>query len=544
MVVQQGLLGTFEYFGDGGILLGNPLQEGDVIVVGTQSNLGSILTPTDSNFDMYIPITTGTIGSGGGTFDYGLFYFVVGSGGIPAGLLIDLQCYGYHRSCNVFVLRGDGLAFDNFAVISGSAGDPMFPISLTTTNIAGNNEWIGVLVPTPSGSGLTYGKPSATRWTPLAAEAVGSSDTGYGLGGGVAQFVFKRRVSFPAMYSMIGLADNTEPWAVVMFGFKSTSPASVTKSLGDIIDLPTHELVRQQGRAYGLSVALTMDAQQKGIDWMNDLYYAVDASPFWSGDKLKCFPRAEASAVGNGSVYISPTAPGPIYELSTFTGDFISDEKSAPIMVSRKGQAIDAPNVYQIQIPSRDNGYNNVTISQPLAGATALYGTRKNSPKLLTCVASLTVARKLVALEAQRAQLNRNVVKFKANTRYQLGEPGDLWLVSDPEAGIFGVPVRPTSIEEDENYILTVEADQFVYGENVPNAVTSTDPIGSGGNLNGDPGSANPPVIFVPPNRLENNELTIIVSGSSANYGGCIVMASTDGWKRRMKSSARSTETP
>jgi hypothetical protein len=145
----------------------------------------------------------------------------------------------------------------------------------------------------------------------------------------------------------------------------------------------------------------------------------------------------------------------------------------------------------------------------------------------------LSVARKLVFLDAQRAQLLRNTYKFQAPTKYQLLEPGDLILVSDPDNGLVGVPVVPTSIEEDENFILTIEADPFIYGANVPNAVISMNPVGSGGGRNGDPGSVNAPIIFQPVQRLLQNQnqpqLALIVSGANPNYGGCVVTMSTDG---------------
>lgn len=528
LVVQQRFISQGADLACGPMTFPNGLKAGDVIIFGVMADSGTIFdAPEDTSTLPYTTLYSNGMTDG---WPYGLFYRVV-STDEAANNAIDLVPYAnIAQSYFALVLRGCGqLDTKTLNVVTTNPGPGnTWPVqgSITTSNGQGDDAFVLAFVPVFSahGGNPAMGDPAITGWQPILLADNGPATWN----------VYVKRVTRPGTYTLQGMT-LFEPaeYDAVLVSFIAAQPRSVAVALGSIIDETSMDLMRTQCRAYGLTGALTMDAQRKAVEWITDLYYAGNTYPFYSGFKLKCYPRAEASAVGNGAVYYAPTRNGPIYNLTVDNGDFVGDTKTAPVQVVRKAQAIDAPNIYKIQIPCRNNDYNAVTIAQPLAGAAALAGPRPESAKLVNCVASLPVARKLVTLDARRAQMNRNMVKFVTTTRYQLGEPGDLWTVTDPKNGDNQLAIQPTSIIEDESYLLTLEADLFIYGMNTPDDITATDPTGSGGNRDGDPGYVNPPIIFQPVPRLLSNqnqpEVWFVVSGESLSYGGCVLFISTDG---------------
>jgi hypothetical protein len=187
-----------------------------------------------------------------------------------------------------------------------------------------------------------------------------------------------------------------------------------------------------------------------------------------------------------------------------------------------------------MQIFDRGNDYNQVLLSQPLAAATSIYGPRKDSPQTMEMVTSVDVGRKLLMIKARVATLDRNVVKGTLSAKFCLYEAMDLVLLTDEEAGIFEMPARITSWEEDKNYNIAFEASPFIRGEHAPDSnLNASSPIQTPPPLNELPGDANAPIIFQPVPRLLQNqnqpELWIVTSGGGRYYGGCMLFISTDG---------------
>jgi hypothetical protein len=93
-------------------------------------------------------------------------------------------------------------------------------------------------------------------------------------------------------------------------GVRWTDAPSFARPAGNFIDGPSLELTRLQCRAGGLFGSLAMMSQQAARQWVTDLCDAADCAPVFSGHRLKLIPRSEVSAVGNGAVYVAPTAVG------------------------------------------------------------------------------------------------------------------------------------------------------------------------------------------------------------------------------------------
>jgi Putative phage tail protein len=547
LVVQARYAGALEDVAGLGvhpISLGQPLQAGDVILfmrLGRDGN--TFVTPSDG-VNTYNTIATGTVAPGGTgllAWPYQLYRAVVATDQ-PAGLVIDPGDHNYNDQVMIAVLRGDGLVFDNATIAVGTPSDTaQIDASITTTQDGGKDAVIVMFQAQYPG---TFAYSAFSDWKSLFNDPVAQYNA----------FSLIRRVTQPGTYSISGVKLlGGGNYVTVLMSFKSTEPRRVAASLGNIIDDESLDLVRRQCRAYGLWGSLVMASQQAALEWLKlfgdagadqngGFAGAANMAYFWSGFRLKFFPYAEASKVGNGAIYISPTAAGPIADLDIAKGDFKWATDQMPVTVERTPQAEDAPNIFQFQIPCRASSYNQVVISQPLAGATARFGPRKESPKALDCVVDPTIARKLLMVRARRATLDRNRYPVTIDARWQLFEPGDLITITDEDMGIVRMPVRFASLEEDPKTLdFKCIMSRFIYGMCSPDAIVGSDPIGSGGDHGGDPGSVNIPIFFQPVPRLmkygNQPQLWIVVSGGAQygsplvtpDYGGCEVLVSTDG---------------
>ena len=342
----------------------------------------------------------------------------------------------------------------------------------------------------------------------------------------------KRNYYYPSTLTIKNKLRNPDfTWNMVLLTFKNSQPVPFTQALGNILDTDSFELTRQQCRAAGLIGSVAMNSQRSAADWIKDFLTCANAAPVWNGFKLQIIPRSEVSAVGQGAIYVSPTASGPVANLTE--NDLIGDSSQPLITIERRAQ-VDSPNIFQAEILDRDTDYNPLVVSWPDAGSVALYGPRKDNPQTLHMIMDPTVARMILAIQARRSADLRNIYKFKAKANQQYLTPMDLVTITDSKVGINKLPVRITSIEEDEEFNLDMEAEPFIYGVNAPNpAIQSTAPNPNSPSIGNDPGSVNAPIIFEAVPRLTNfssvPQLWLAVSGASVDYGGCLVFISTDG---------------
>ncbi|HLW51327.1 MAG TPA: phage tail protein [Candidatus Angelobacter sp.] len=438
-----------------------------------------------------------------------------------SGGLLDTN--GDDWDLSIFEIAG----VDSVDVVAKTTGSgTTIDLSVTTTNDQGKSEYLLGFVRVAPGSGSV--NESIPQWSPLIASQ-NLAGTGLGPAWHLTQ---QRQVSNPGTYHFT-TSTTSNNWAAVLLSFKATQPPAKAGGFGDIIDLPTLNLSRLQSRANGLWGSLYMDSQRKASEWLQELYMAMNAAPVWSGFKLKSIPYSEVSAVGNGAIYNAPTASGPIADLSTESNDFIGAPGQAAVTEQRTSPVVH-PDIIQIQHPNRASDYASVTESLPETGSVALYGPRKASPINLSCVYDSGVSRALLGILTRRQAYIRSSYKFKLQPKWALLEPMDLITITDPLAGLNKVPVRITSISEDDKFAGASEAEPFIYGTHAPTAVpVATFPTPYQPPTGATPASVNPPIIFEPVPALygqqNQQELWLAVSDPDPLYGGCLVEISTDG---------------
>ena len=422
---------------------------------------------------------------------------------------------GNNTQISLFEIAGiDTFDTSAIGIVTGSGGTAIRTATVTTSNIQN---------------------------TPSYLLGIGIGDTGMGLSGTSNLFwnkvlnsnishyftVAERTVYTPGTYSLAMLGSAVAD-SMVLFCFKAVQPVAYPRPLGDFIDYPSLEVVRDQCRAYGLWGSLSMNSQSSASEWLKTLYQAANAAPVYLGDKLYSYPYSEVSAAGNGAQFTALTASGPIANLSDLNGDFIDNGCPNLKTIDRIG----LPNVLQMQCISRNSQYNQVTVQQTDSGSLALYGQRKAAPIVNNAIQDASVARALLGVQVRKNQYGGDKWTFTVTSRWCLLSPMDLITITDTLQNIAAVPVRITSITESGSGF-AVEAEPFIYGMYAPTALAATSPTLNANSIGTDAGNVNAPVIIEPTARLAGlttqAQLWLAISSAALNYGGCQVYISTDG---------------
>jgi hypothetical protein len=431
---------------------------------------------------------------------------------------------GPNYACGGFVVELDSNTnvFDAQAHATGTSPTTPATCSITTTGQAGGIIFVALFL---DGGFINGSDPP--HWKQLFPNLVNNAK---------GNAFWYRVISGPGTYTFSFPTGPYTSYIMTMVAFTSAQAAAYPKALGNILDPKTALVARAGCRANGLFGSISLDSQKKAADWLADFYACANSAPVWSGFVLKSIFRSEVSAVGNGVVYTAPTASGPVMNITE--DDLIGDPGGPLITVGDKAPGIsdDEDNenyILQIEFLDRDSDYNPSVASWPEQASVAQYGPRKGTPQVLHEITSSVVAQKLLAIQARRhAYVIPRTFKFKGMAHLCLLEPMDLVTINDSLLGISALPVRITSVAEDDKHNFDFEAEPFFYGVHAPDpeiTVTSTAPYQP--NTNNTPASVNTPIIFEPVLRLSGGtaQLWAAVSDADPNYGGCAVYLSTDG---------------
>lgn len=490
-----------------------PVTVGNILVVAVaQTSAVNPIGVSDSLGNTWTPVLS--------TTSAGFFYSKATNGGI--GNVVTITNAVSSADVQIFEIAGCDTVD---SAVASNAFTQSFPTgTVTSTTNPGQPAYIlSWVFPDTS---ATVGSGVAANWKSLvAATAQGGNFFGVGTTNSYSEY---RVVRSPGTYTFTGDAQ-TVTWKVVMLALKNSVALPVPMPLGDILDQPSLDLCRKQCRAAGLWGSLTMNSQKKASEWLADLYLCMNSAFVWSGFTGKSIPYSEVSNAGNGAIYTAPTASGPIASLTP--SDMIGTETESVVSVERKA-VVDRPNLLRIQHPNRPDTYNPVVVSQPEIGSLSLFGLRYATPKELPMIQRVAVSRMVLGIMVRRQSYIVNTYKFKLQAKWKLLEPMDLVTITDPLLGINQLPVRIISVEEDKDYNLNVQAEDFIYGVHAPNPVPVTENVPNSLPTSTIPLPVNAPIFLEPPGILTGvtpDQLWILVSDSDPNYGGCEVYMSVDG---------------
>ncbi|QKT97710.1 fibronectin type III domain-containing protein [Acinetobacter lwoffii] len=273
--------------------------------------------------------------------------------------------------------------------------------------------------------------------------------------------------------------------------------------------------------ATNLLISPALTEQREAFEIISEIVEAVNCAVVPSPDGLKIRSYGDSAVTGNG-VTFTPNLES-VYHLTD--DDFLGEDQ--PIRV-RRSRDTDAYNHCQIEYANRFNQYNTETVEAKDQANIEMFGLRTQDPVKFDFFCEPKIARHAVQLLLQRVLYVRNEYEFELGWKYCRLEPMDIVTITDESLGLNQFPVRITRVEEDEEGVLSITAEELAVGSR---SAVEYDLQSSNGYQGGneEPGNVNAPVIFEPPLDLSDGKNQIWVAASGGiNWGGCNVWASLD----------------
>lgn len=278
-------------------------------------------------------------------------------------------------------------------------------------------------------------------------------------------------------------------------------------------------------RAVGIFLSPAYTEQGEAQRNISELLEQTNSAAVFSQGRLKIVPYGDGNYSGNGAVYVADNKA--IYDLTD--DDFIVSGAEDPVNVERKTNA-DAFNQIQVEYLDRDNDYNVAIAEVKDQANIEQYGLRPKDAVKMHGICDGKVAQKVAQQLLQRALYVRNEYEFKLGWKYCLLEPMDIVTLTDAGLGLDKTPVRITEIEEDEEGVLSVKAEDYPLGVHTVSEYPTQPSLGYSADYNVSPGNAHVPVIFEAPLQLTGGEPQIWMATAGGDmWGGAEVWVSTDG---------------
>lgn len=273
--------------------------------------------------------------------------------------------------------------------------------------------------------------------------------------------------------------------------------------------------------ATNLLISPALTEQREAFEIINEIVEAVNCAVVPSPDGLKIRSYGDSVVSGNGVTFVPDLEP--VYHLTD--DDFLGEDQ--PVRV-RRSRDTDAYNHCQIEYVNRFNQYNTETVEAKDQANIEMFGLRTQDPVKHDFFCEPKIARHAVQLLLQRKLYVRNEYEFELGWKYCRLEPMDIVTITDESLGLNRFPVRITRVEEDEDGMLSITAEELAVGSR---SAVEYDLQSSNGYQGGneEPGNVNAPNIFEPPLDLTSgkNQIWVAVSGG-INWGGCNVWVSLD----------------
>lgn len=278
-------------------------------------------------------------------------------------------------------------------------------------------------------------------------------------------------------------------------------------------------------RAVGIFLSPAYTEQGEAQRNISELLEQTNSAAVFSQGRLKIVPYGDGNYSGNGAVYVADNKA--LYDLTD--EDFIVSGAEDPVNVERKTNA-DAFNQIQVEYLDRNNDYNVAVAEVKDQANIEQYGLRPKEAVKMHGICNGKVAQKVAQQLLQRALYVRNEYEFKLGWKYCLLEPMDIVTLTDAGLGLDKTPVRITEIEEDEEGVLSVKAEDYPVGVYTTSEYPTQPSLGYSADYNVSPGNAHAPVIFEAPLQLTGGEPQIWMATAGGDmWGGAEVWVSTDG---------------
>ncbi|MET3134609.1 hypothetical protein AAKU55_004909 [Oxalobacteraceae bacterium GrIS 1.11] len=276
--------------------------------------------------------------------------------------------------------------------------------------------------------------------------------------------------------------------------------------------------------ANGLWVSPAYTEQRGAFEYIKNLLTIGFADCVYSGGRFKIVPYSDVPASSALATYV-PTI-GPVYDLGE--DDFIGDAGTDAIKIMQKS-AEESFNHVRVRFSDRANDYNDNIAESSDDADIEQYGLRSKDVIDLKEIADAAVAQKVADFILHRSLYILNRYEFRLPWKYVRLEPMDVVTLTYPRKYLDRTPVLVIEVNEDDDGLLTVIAEDYPLGSNRASAQPVPGIDNTAPNYAITPGDATPPLLFEAPGRLTKNDAQLWMATSGGpNWGGCVVWASTD----------------
>jgi hypothetical protein len=209
----------------------------------------------------------------------------------------------------------------------------------------------------------------------------------------------------------------------------------------------------------------------------------------------------------------------PVYALTD--ADFVDENGNKDPLQVERADIFSLPTIQRIEVSSRSNRYSAIPVEARDQSQIEVFG-----PRVGTVIQAHEICDEFTMGPAigqailQRGLYVRTKFAFKLSAEYCLLDPMDIVTITDANLGLSNYPVRITNIEEGEKGILSIAAEELVFGVSTP----ALNPSATGGsytpNLSVPAVAVNTPLIFQPPISATGGAPQIWIGASGVNGGG------------------------
>jgi hypothetical protein len=297
-------------------------------------------------------------------------------------------------------------------------------------------------------------------------------------------------------------------------------------------------------QAVGFGFSISLDNTESCASILQRWADLTNTAIVWTGLLLKFIPYGDLPVSDNPnyvvqnplSIPLKYYVPNTIPLFSLTDDDFqqSTNPKDDPVVVTRK-DIVDKYNTVRLSFRDRTNAYTSNVVEAKDENAIDLHGIRVDNMSDAKEFPLAAYAGISAQLRVQRNVSIDRTFKFKLPWTWCFLEPMDIIALTEPNIGLKGQPVRIITIEEDDKFVLSIEAEILLLGsataisyERQPSAPSQSLFIGAA------PSLVFRPFIFEPTSQMltaesqPNATIVIGATGGIANtvdpqWGGAYV---------------------